>query len=215
MDHRSCDAEAPCSLEARATGSPGWGVGAPLGMTSRGGSAASWKAVSVLETTQGGGQPETVEDAAKGGVWSPRPPGSVQPGVFTVTALRAASLPPICGRMAGRVVTEGKTPMGSAPLSAKNCTPRRDCYPEKHRVIPGGGCVCSRSPGRSFRKPASPNSSIPWGVSRWKVPGCLGASINIGPPFEASASNSSWWGRLFLFLHRILIPNQPPRSPVC
>lgn len=142
-------------------------------------------------------------------------PGSAQPGVFTVTALLAASLPPTYGRMAGRVVTEGKTPMGSALLSAKNCTPRRDCYPEKHRVIPGGGWVCSRSPGRSFRKPASPNSSIPRGVSCWQVPGCLGASINIGPPFEPSASNSSWWGRLFRFLRRILIPHQPPRSPVC
>lgn len=81
-----------------------------------------WK---QLETTQGGGQPETVEDAAKGGVWSPRLPGSVQPGVFTVTALWAASLPPIYGRMAGRVVTEGKTPMGRALLYKELYTQER------------------------------------------------------------------------------------------
>ena len=58
--------------------------------------------------------------------------------------------------------------MGSALLSTKNCTSRRDCYLEKQRVIPGEGWVCSRSPGRSFRKATSPNSSIPWGCPTGK-----------------------------------------------
>ena len=99
--------------------------------------------------------------------------------------------------------------MGSALLSTKNCTPRRDCYLEKQRVIPGEGWVCSRSPGRSFRKATSPNSSIPWGVSRWKVRGSLGASINIGAS-KPSVSNSSWWGCLLHSVPRSLIPHQPP-----
>lgn len=77
-----------------------------------------------METTQGGISLRLWRKQPRAGVWSLRPEGdSALFRDFMVTALLGALLPPIYGRMARRVVTEGKH-----PWEVRSC-PQRTVHP--------------------------------------------------------------------------------------